>query len=134
MNNKIALVAKASRYFIAVVLGISGIGKIIDPTPMIEILGQTLHFPGWLILPLVSVLPVIEIALALALVFRYREKLSQLLCLGLFAGFLAFSIYVTLIGLNSDCGCFGAIFQSRIGWKMVTRNIVFLLMVGLMTY
>jgi hypothetical protein len=133
-SKKISTVAKVARYIIALVLVVSGIGKVIDPGPMIEILGQTPHFPDWMVIPVVSVLPVVEIALAIALVIRYRENVNLLLCLGLFAGFLTFSIYATLYGLSSDCGCFGALFESRIGWKMVLRNFLFVLMVGFMVY
>jgi len=134
MNKKFATVAKAARYIIALVLVVSGIGKVINPSPTIEILGQAPHFPDWMIISVVSILPVVEIALAIALVIRYRENVNLLLCLGLFVGFFAFSIYCTLYGMNSDCGCFGAIFESRIGWKMVLRNFLFVLMVGLMVY
>jgi len=125
---------KVARYIIALVLVVSGIGKVIDPVPTIEILGQTLLFPEWLIIPVVSVLPVVEIVMAIALVIRYREEVNLLLCLGLFVGFFAFSIYCTLYGMNSDCGCFGAIFESRVGWKMGLRNFLFVLMVGFMVY
>lgn len=128
------MVAKVARYIIALVLVVSGIGKLIDPGPMIEILGQTPHFSEWMIIPVVSVLPVVEIVLAIALVIRYREKVNLLLCLGLFVGFLTFSIYCTLYGLNSDCGCFGSFLESHIGWKMVLRNFLFVLMVGFMIY
>jgi len=126
MNKKTATVAKAARYIIALVLVVSGIGKVIDPVPTIEILQQTPHFPDWMIIPVVSVLPIVEIVMAIALVIRYREKVNLLLCLGLFVGFFAFSIYCTLYGLNLDCGCFGSLIESRVGWTMVIRNMFFL--------
>jgi len=81
--------------------------------------------PEVLILPVVSILPVLEILIGVLLVAGMYPKFASISALVLFSGFFLISIYGTIIGLSSDCGCFGSVIKSRIGWGMVVRNFVF---------
>ena len=124
----------AIKYIIVLNLGVSGISKILVPFPTIQALQETPNFPEFLILPAVSTLPVIEIVIALGLIFNYFVKHTIFICSTLFFGFFAFSIYGIIIGMSSDCGCFGSLFKSKIGWKMSLRNFMFLAMTGWLLY
>lgn len=120
-------------YFIAAVLLFSGVNKIIDPTPMIETIN---HVPLLQkvteILPFGEVwwglLPIIEIALGLLLVLKIQTKKTLLAITVLFFGFFALSVYGTIIGLRTDCGCFGGAVKSEFGWGMIVRNLILLVL------
>jgi putative oxidoreductase len=117
----------AGLYLIAAVLIFSGISKIMDPMPLIETFKLVAMIPEEVCIIIAAVLSLLEIGLGLLLMFRCKPKLVLSVTLVLFAVFLAFSIYGTIVGMNNDCGCFGRIIKSEIGWKMVGRNIIILL-------
>ena len=114
---------------IKVVLGLflifSGVAKIADPSKAVDLLLEFKIIPEAVILIIVSILPVLEILIGVLLVLGMYPKFAAISGLVLFSGFFLISIYGTLIGLSSDCGCFGSVVKSRIGWSMVVRNGVF---------
>ncbi len=116
---------------IVFVLLISGIGKIIDPMPAIQLMQKLPLIPDFLVLPIASIMPVMELAIAAGIIFRYKKELTYLLNLLLFSGFFVISIYGTLLKISDDCGCFGSLMESKVGWTMVIRNTLFL---GMATY
>jgi len=111
---------------IVFVLLISGIGKIIDPMPAIQLMQKLPLIPDFLVLPIASIMPVMELAIAGGIIFRYKKELTYSLNLLLFFGFFGISIYGTLLKINDDCGCFGSLMESKVGWTMVIRNTFFL--------
>lgn len=117
----------AGYYLIAGVLLFSGISKILDPMPLIETLKLVLNLPEEYLIAISSVLPIIEITLGIALILKIKPKLVLLLTSVLFAAFFLFSFYGTVVGLKNDCGCFGSIVKSEIGWWMVGRNLLFII-------
>ena len=121
----------AGFYLIAGVLLFSGISKIIDPIPLIETLKLVAKLPEDIFIIIATVLPIIEIGLGLLIIMRIKPKPVLLTTLILFGAFLAFSIYGTIIGMKNDCGCFGSLVKSEIGWGMMGRNI-FLLVVNIL--
>ena len=114
------------KIILGAVLIFSGIAKFAYPSKAVNLLLEFKIMPEFLILPVVSVPPVLEILIGVLLVSGMYPKSALISALVLFAGFLIISIYGTIIGLNSDCGCFGSVIKSRIGWGMVLRNGVFL--------
>jgi hypothetical protein len=116
-------------YFIAAVLLFSGISKIIDPLPMIETMKAAFKLNDNLLLLAATILPVIEIALGLMLVLKIQTNRTFLVITALFFSFLVFSVYGTVIKLNTDCGCFGNTINSNFGWLMILRNIILLIFV-----
>jgi len=113
------------RIILGLVLIFSGITKIIDPSKAVNLMLDFKVIPEALILIIVSILPVLEILIGVLLVAGMYPKLASIFALVLFSGFFLISIYGTLIGLSSDCGCFGSVIKSRIGWGMVVRNGMF---------
>ena len=118
-------------YLIAGVLLISGISKIADPLPFIETVKAFTGLSEEIIILAATILPVLEIGLGILLILKIKLKPALLVTLILFGGFLAFSIYGTIMGMNNDCGCFGSLVKSQIGWGMVGRNILFTIIVAL---
>jgi hypothetical protein len=112
-------------YFICAVLLFSGITKIIDPTPMIETMKAAFKVNENLLILAATVLPLVEIVLGLMLVLKIQTKKTLLAATVLFFGFFVFSVYGTVIGLNTDCGCFGTTIKSNFGLGMVLRNSFF---------
>jgi len=81
--------------------------------------------PELVILSVVSILPILEILIRVLLISGMYQKFTSISALVLFSGFFFISIYGTIMGLSSDCGCFGSVIKSRIGWGMVVRNGAF---------
>ena len=115
------------RIVLGLVLIFSGVAKIIDPSKAVNLILEFKIIPEAVILIIVSILPVLKILIGVLLVSGMYPKFAAISSLVLFSGFFLISIYGTLIGLSSDCGCFGSVVRSRIGWGMVVRNGVFLI-------
>ena len=113
------------RILLGIVLIFSGITKIIDPSKAVDFMLEFKVIPEFLILIVVSILPILEILIGVLLISGMYQKFASISALVLFSGFFIISIYGTIIGLSSDCGCFGSVIKSRIGWSMVVRNGVY---------
>ena len=113
------------RILLGIVLIFSGIAKIADPSKAVDLMLEFKVILESLIFIIISVLPVLEILTGMLLVAGMYPKLATISALVLFSGFFFISIYGTLIGLSSDCGCFGSVIKSRIGLGMVVRNGMF---------
>jgi hypothetical protein len=117
----------AGIYLIAAVLLFSGISKIIDPMPLIETLKLVAKLPEDILIIIATILPILEIGLGILLVLKIKPKPVLFATLALFAAFFVFSVYGTIIGLKNDCGCFGSVVKNEIGWGMVGRNGVLMI-------
>lgn len=111
---------------VILVLSISGVGKLINPVPAMQLLEKLPLFPHALIILTVSVMSILELLVALGIIFKYRKFITYSANLFLFAGFFRISVYGTYLKLNDDCGCFGSLIESHVGWLTVLRNTVFL--------
>ncbi|MDQ7054423.1 MAG: hypothetical protein Q9P14_16595 [candidate division KSB1 bacterium] len=60
---------------------------------------------------------------------RRYARLGAWFALGLFSGFLGFSVYLAMTGIEAECGCFGKAIQSGGGGWLIIRNGIFLSMV-----
>jgi len=113
------------RILLGIVLIFSGIAKIADPSKAVDLMLEFKAIPEAFILIIVSILPVLEILIGVLLISGMYQKFASISALILFSGFFLISIYGTIMGLRSDCGCFWSVIKSRIGWGMVVRNGVF---------
>ncbi len=118
------------KIILALLLIISGASKIFDPERVIELLTVIPLFPRFLIIPTVLLLPGVELSIGSLLLLNIYQKLTAIVAFLLFLSFLSISVYGTVIGINSECGCFGSLIESRIGWKMIVRNSIFLFIAG----
>ena len=81
--------------------------------------------PNEAIAVLATLLSVVEISFGLLLLFNVKTKLVLIGTLLLFIVFVIFSIYGTIVGIKTDCGCFGSLIESNYGWGMIGRNTTF---------
>ncbi len=116
-----------SFYLIAAVLLLSGIAKIIDPIPLINTLKLITFIPESFLVIIATLLPVVEIGLALLMFTKTKLKITLPIIAVLFTVFLGFSIYGMLAGYGNDCGCFGNTIKSSFGLGMIIRNALFLI-------
>lgn len=108
--------------------------KIIDPAGMMATLKSTYLFEENVILLITSIIPFLEVILGLTLLTKYKLKYSITITGILFLFFFVFAVYGYAIGLEDDCGCFGSIIESKIGFWMVIRNGVFMFITFLLFY
>lgn len=121
-------------YTISIILIVSGMSKIISPESLPSILNLTGILPEPLIVIVSILLPVVEILLGVLLAVKVQIRIVVAAAGFLFLSFLLFSIYGTIAGLNSDCGCFGDLVKSDIGWGLVVRNSIFFILVLLLYF
>jgi len=117
-----------SFYIITAVLLFSGIAKIIDPLPIINTLKLITIIPASSHIIIATLLPVVEIGLAVLMLMKIKLKITTKAVAFLFAIFLIVSVYGTLTGFGADCGCFGNTVKSSFGWGMILRNTTFFIM------
>ncbi len=97
---------RMTRWVLAAVFLYSGIGKLSDPGSFAVIIDAYGLIPETWVMPAAVFLPLIEVIAAVGLVFDARLSLETLtVLLLLFMAVLGYGIH---LGLDIDCGCFGA--------------------------
>lgn len=84
----------------------AGMNKLLDPRAFATVIDAFGFVPDLLITPIALGLPILEILAAVGLVFDVRGSLG--LVGGLLVFFMAVVSYGMWLGLDIDCGCFGA--------------------------
>lgn len=98
-------VYRGLRLLVAGIFLWSGAMKLMDPAAFVVVIDAFGLLPEGLSGVVAVVLPVVEVAAALALICEVRGALETLGVLMLFfMGILGYGIY---LGLDIDCGCFG---------------------------
>lgn len=118
------------RIALALVLGGAGIGKLQDLDDSRQ---QVLDFglPYSLARPIGTVLPGVEIAVALGLLVGPVSWWAAWAALGLMAAFvLGISINMAL-GRRPDCRCFGPLHIETIGWRILSRDLLLMALAAL---
>jgi uncharacterized membrane protein len=83
----------------------AGITKLMAPETFAILIDAYGLVPGFLLLPVSLILPVLEITAGAGLLFDVKGSLS--LTAGLMVLFIAVMGYGIWMGLDIDCGCFG---------------------------
>lgn len=135
----ITLVQYLFRFILGGLLVFAGILKVQDNTTLFE----SVAYIPWLSLGVKSLiidfLPYVEIGAGSLLIFKIFDRVVLPLNALIYLSFLIFAIWGLSTGIEMDCGCFGdldsssligTLLGSEMGWKMVIRNSVFVLMVG----
>ena len=111
------------RILLALVLAGSGIGKLQDLDDSRQMV-LDFGLPYSLARPIGTVLPGIELAVALALLIPSTSLWGAWAALGLLG---AFSLAIGLnlaAGRRPDCKCFGPLHIATIGWRTLSRNLL----------
>jgi uncharacterized membrane protein YphA (DoxX/SURF4 family) len=84
----------------------AGVAKLSDPQSFALVIGAYGLIPESLIMPVAVGLPALEVIAAIGLLFDIRGSLTIIAgLLVMFMGILSYGIW---LGLDIDCGCFGA--------------------------
>lgn len=127
------------RFILGGLLVFAGILKVQDNTTLFE----SVAYIPWLSIGIKSLiidfLPYIEMVAGTLLIFNIFDKVILPLNGLIYLSFLIFAIWGLSTGIEMDCGCFGDLDSSSIigsllggemGWRMVIRNSIFVLMIG----
>lgn len=97
---------KLLRWVLGGIFIYAGSIKLVEPQPFSVLIEAYGIVPDSLLLPLAMVLPAIEVVAGIGLIFDIEGSLS--LIGGLLVLFIAILGYGIWLGLDVDCGCFGA--------------------------
>jgi methylamine dehydrogenase accessory protein MauD len=123
----------AARLVLAAVFVVAGLAKLLDAKGS----GQALvgfGVPERLAQPLGTVLPLAELAIAIALIplaTAWWGALGALVLLGLFVAGIGFNL---ARGRRPDCHCFGQLYSKPVGAETLVRNAVLLVIAGLVVW
>ena len=122
-------------FALALIFGASGVMKLRDLEMFEGSLANYRLAPIWMEKPLAYLIPVLECASAVGLVFAYTRGAAGIMLLALLMIFTA-AIAINLMRgrTNIDCGCFGpALRQELSGW-LLARNFVLMCVAALLIY
>ena len=109
-------------YIIALILLISGLSKIYNPGEIESSIRNLTGLSGDILLIPTLLLPSFELILALLLLTGTRIKETTKIVSALFLLFLLFSFYAIVKNIETDCGCFGGLVESKTNIFMLIRN------------
>jgi len=131
------------RFILGGLLIFAGVLKIQDNTTLFE----SVAYIPWLSIGIKSMiidtLPYVEIAAGSLLIFKIFDKIILPVNSLIYLSFLIFAIWGLSTGIEMDCGCFGdldsssffgSLLGSEMGWKMVIRNSIFVLMIAFLYF
>jgi uncharacterized membrane protein YphA (DoxX/SURF4 family) len=134
-------VIKIVQYVFQVILGgmlvVAGYLKLQDNSALFESVAYITWIPIGLKSLIVDLLPWVEVIVGSLLVLNLFKMVTVPLTGLIYLTFFIYAIYGLGSGIEGDCGCFGdldessligSLLGSEIGWRMVIRNGVFLLM------
>jgi thiol-disulfide isomerase/thioredoxin len=112
------------RLALSVVFGIAGFTKLLDLRGTREAI-TNFGAPKRLAPTLSLLLPICELAVAIALLFNNTARPAAI------AAVFVLTVFVAVIGINlgrgrnPDCHCFGQLYSRPIGWPTLVRNLLF---------
>jgi peroxiredoxin/uncharacterized membrane protein YphA (DoxX/SURF4 family) len=125
-----SIVLLLARLVLAVVFLVAGIGKLLDLKGSQQAM-RDFSLPGFLATPLGIILPVAELAVAVALIPTASAWWGGIGALVLLLLFIAGIAYNLTIGRKPDCHCFGVFYSSAIGRSTLIRNLLLAVIAGL---
>lgn len=119
----------ALRLFLTAIFAVAAITKLLDRGGSQQAI---LNFgvPTRLATPLVILLPLFELAVAIALVFSSTAWFGAVGALVLLCAFTAFIAISLLQGRTPECHCFGQLYSRPLGWPTLARNIALAIVAG----
>jgi thiol-disulfide isomerase/thioredoxin/uncharacterized membrane protein YphA (DoxX/SURF4 family) len=111
------------RLLLAGVFAVAGVAKLRDPAGTRQALAD-FRVPAAWTAALAVVLPLLELAIAAALLPRTTAVPAALAAMGLLLSFSAAMAALLARGRRPDCRCFGQLRAGPIGWPTLARNAV----------
>lgn len=112
------------RIALSAIFGIAGVTKLIDPGGTREAV-KNFGSPASLAPTISLALPIVELAIAVGLLFNITTRTSAV------AALIVLALFVIAIGVNlargntHDCHCFGQLYSRPLGWPTLVRNLIF---------
>jgi len=113
-----------ARLIVAGVFLFAAVGKIADPHSFAEAIANYHLVPDAVSSIAASIVPVLEVVLAIALIAGVKERGAALIAGVMLVVFAGAMISTIVRGINLDCGCFGASAEARVNGTTVARNVV----------
>ncbi len=95
-----------SRWVLGCLFIYAGFTKILDPEIFAVLIDAFGIVPEWMLMPVAIALPALEVVAGLGLILDIPGSLSAIT--GMLILFIAILGYGIFMGLDVDCGCFGA--------------------------
>jgi peroxiredoxin len=121
------------RVLLAAVFLVAGLSKVGDLAGSRRAL-RDFGIPSVLVSPLGVVLPVVELALAVALLPRASAWWGAVGALVLLLAFMVGIGVSVSKGRTPDCHCFGRLHSEPVGWRTVARNAVLVVLAALVVW
>lgn len=117
-------VRRLLQYGIALILLVTGLGKLLDVPGFVQVLATYQALPAWLLTPAAVVLVLVELWLAVWLLTGKRLAYAALASVALHGALTGWSLVALLRGLNvPNCGCFGVVWARPLGWRTVAEDL-----------
>jgi len=123
--------ALALDFYLAAILGVSGLAKLAAPTQFATTLHQHRLLPRWSIAIVSHLLPLGEVALAGMLLSGYAHLPVAIVVLFLFVVFSVSEIKLFLAKSVDECGCYGVAYVRHIDNASTTASLLLTLLAGL---
>jgi peroxiredoxin/uncharacterized membrane protein YphA (DoxX/SURF4 family) len=122
-----------SRITLALILGVAGVAKLLDLAGSRRAM-LAFGLPARLAPAFALLVPLGELASALALLIYPLARLGALGALGLLLAFMAGILFNLAQGRKPDCHCFGQLHSAPVGWTTLTRNTLMALLAALVLW
>ncbi len=119
----------AARLALAAVFAVAGVAKLADRAGSRTSL-RDFGVPAWLVPSIAVLLPLAELACALALTTERWARAGAFGSLVLLGAFIAAIVVSLARGRAPECHCFGQLHSSPAGWTTVARNLVLAALAG----
>jgi thiol-disulfide isomerase/thioredoxin len=119
----------AARLFLALVFGLAGVAKLADRAGSRQALVD-FGLPEWLARPLGVLLPLAELAVAVALLPVVSAWWGAVAAVALLLLFVVGMTVTLLRGRRPNCHCFGQLHSAPVGGATLVRNILLVLVAG----
>lgn len=126
LKNKLSIkIMRVLQYFVASVLLVSAIGKLLDNRGFAQIIETYQIFPVEIILPLGLLMSLTELGLSLWIFSGRKLHLAALSSTILNTGFIVWLFTAMYRGLElGNCGCFGVFLARPLGWVTIIEDVV----------
>lgn len=121
------------RITLSAIFAVAGITKLLDLRGTREAV-KNFGAPEPLVPALAVLLPMVELSVALGLLFNVSTSVSAL------SGFLLLCLFIVAISVNlaqgrtHDCHCFGQLHSRPLGWPTLVRNVLFAVAAGIVVW
>lgn len=122
------------RYFIALILLLSGLGKLLDVPGFVEVLITYQAIPAWGLHLVAVTLILVELRISEWLVRDRSLVMGALASLALHSIFTLWTLVTLWRGISvPNCGCFGVFFARPLtGWTVVEDTVLVVASLGLL--